>query len=247
MQEYVLGFVRGDVHQYTLFRVGCPLYRLQQEAMKLRIQKKRPDLGRREDFYIDETNYPDTGFLPMTLGECLIIRWFQMQRSYNTNECWYRRRGRWSHLRTVSVLKHVGSEAYPTPFNHVAGERQRVLLNIIQSNPVNESLFVESASSGSGQMTKDPFVAGISIALYRKYKVRRRFNHVTMDSLPRTHALTPCCIKAQSCDALTQVSAMFPGAARLQRAARSTYSQAAAGGVVVQAPLHTSLLASPHR
>jgi hypothetical protein len=88
------------------------------QAMKLRLQKKRPDLGRREDFYIDETNYPDTGFLPMTLGE-----------------------------------------------------RQRVLLNIIQSNPVNESLMVDSSNS-SGRKAKDPFVAGISIALYRKYKVR---------------------------------------------------------------------------
>jgi hypothetical protein len=32
VQEYILGFVRGDVHQYTLFRVGCPLYRMQQEV-----------------------------------------------------------------------------------------------------------------------------------------------------------------------------------------------------------------------
>jgi hypothetical protein len=53
VQEYILGFVRGDVHQYTLFRVGCPLYRLPQEARKLLIHTTRPDLGRREDFYID--------------------------------------------------------------------------------------------------------------------------------------------------------------------------------------------------
>jgi hypothetical protein len=32
VQEYILGFVRGDVHQYTLFRVGGPLYRMQQEV-----------------------------------------------------------------------------------------------------------------------------------------------------------------------------------------------------------------------
>jgi hypothetical protein len=116
VQEYVFGFIKADIHQYILFRVGAPLYRLQQEAMKLRLQKKQPDMGRREDFYIDEVNYPDNGFLPLTLGEV-----------------------------------------------------QRVLLNIIQSNPVNESLFAESRGP-------EPHVAGISIAHYRKYRVIHDFS-----------------------------------------------------------------------
>lgn len=30
VQEYVLGAIKADIHQYTLFRVGVPLYRLQQ-------------------------------------------------------------------------------------------------------------------------------------------------------------------------------------------------------------------------
>mmetsp|Transcript_8387 Transcript_8387/g.15900 ORF Transcript_8387/g.15900 Transcript_8387/m.15900 type:complete len:1684 (-) Transcript_8387:1295-6346(-) len=126
VQEYVLGAIKADIHQYTLFRVGVPLYRLQQEAMKLRLQKKRPDLGRREDFYIDEANYPDTGFLELTLGE-----------------------------------------------------KQRVLLNIIQSTPVNESLFVDSAAGTGGDADSrgmEPFVAGIAIAHYRRYQVIHDFN-----------------------------------------------------------------------
>jgi hypothetical protein len=137
--------------------------------MKLRLQKKRPDLGRREDFYIDEANYPDTGFLPMTLGE-----------------------------------------------------RQRVLLNIIQSNPVNESLMVDS-STASGQKAKDPFVAGISIALYRKYKVRAP-GALPSHSRHRPHhrpvRRSACAkVKHQANVCCTDTCDISPGAPRLQRAA----------------------------
>jgi hypothetical protein len=111
-QEAFLG-IKTDIHQYTLFRVGATLYRLQQEAVKMRVQSMRTDIDKREDYYLDHTNFPDTGFQPFSLGE-----------------------------------------------------EQKFLLNIIQSAPMNESLFIQKAGR-----SEDPYVAGISIAHYKKYKV----------------------------------------------------------------------------
>ena len=41
-----------------------------------------------------------------------------------------------------------------------------MVLNIIQSAPMNESLFIQKSGRSD-----DPYVAGISIAHYKKYKV----------------------------------------------------------------------------
>eukprot|EP00240_Pyramimonas_obovata_P000249 CAMPEP_0118927864 /NCGR_PEP_ID=MMETSP1169-20130426/5244_1 /TAXON_ID=36882 /ORGANISM="Pyramimonas obovata, Strain CCMP722" /LENGTH=1671 /DNA_ID=CAMNT_0006869721 /DNA_START=246 /DNA_END=5258 /DNA_ORIENTATION=- len=115
-QESFLG-VKTDIHQYTLFRVGAPLYRIQQEAVKMRTQSMRTDIEKREDFYLDHNNYPNTGFQPFSLGE-----------------------------------------------------EQKIVLNIIQSAPMNESLFIQKTGRND-----DPYVAGISIAHYKKYKVIHDF------------------------------------------------------------------------
>ncbi|KAK3274842.1 hypothetical protein CYMTET_16981 [Cymbomonas tetramitiformis] len=120
VQEHILGMLKGDIRQFSLLRIGVPLYRLQQEAMKMRIQMMRTDFGKREDFYIDEENYPHNGFQSFTLGE-----------------------------------------------------RQKVLLNIVQSTPTNESLLAGSATGS--KLAKDPYVAGISVSHYIKYEVIHDF------------------------------------------------------------------------
>lgn len=61
----------SPVSQYLLMRVGCPLYRLQQEAVKMRLQCKSFALDKYEDFYIDENNYPRSAFVALTRPEQL--------------------------------------------------------------------------------------------------------------------------------------------------------------------------------
>mmetsp|Transcript_19877 Transcript_19877/g.64680 ORF Transcript_19877/g.64680 Transcript_19877/m.64680 type:complete len:1695 (-) Transcript_19877:99-5183(-) len=69
IQSKHLGLIPGDVQQFCLMRVGAPLYRLQQEAMKMRLQIRRHDIEKFEDFYIDEGSYPSTGFKDLSLAE----------------------------------------------------------------------------------------------------------------------------------------------------------------------------------
>ena len=68
-QEYVGGLVKGNVKQYTVVRIGAPLYRLQQQAMKIRHPCKRTDVNMVEDFFVDEMTYPKTGFHEFTQAE----------------------------------------------------------------------------------------------------------------------------------------------------------------------------------
>ena len=60
-QEYVGGLVKGNVKQYTVVRIGAPLYRLQQQSMKIRHPCKRTDVNMVEDFFVDEMTYPKQG------------------------------------------------------------------------------------------------------------------------------------------------------------------------------------------
>jgi ankyrin repeat protein len=69
IQEYVLGVVPGDIHEYAFVRVGAPLYRLQQEATKMRLSMRRTDIDRFEDYFIDENAYPNIGFQKFSMGE----------------------------------------------------------------------------------------------------------------------------------------------------------------------------------
>ena len=68
-QEYVGGLVKGNVKQYTVVRIGATLYRLQQQAMKIRHPCKRTDVNMVEDFFVDEMTYPKTGFHEFTRAE----------------------------------------------------------------------------------------------------------------------------------------------------------------------------------
>ncbi|QDZ17832.1 anoctamin [Chloropicon primus] len=68
-QEYVGGLVKGNVKQFTVVRVGAPLYRLQQQAMKIRHPCKRTDVNMVEDFFVDDLSYPKTGFHDFTQAE----------------------------------------------------------------------------------------------------------------------------------------------------------------------------------
>eukprot|EP00899_Mesostigma_viride_P006767 jgi/Mesvir1/16091/Mv08385-RA.1 len=60
---------RNTLDQYSLLRVGAPLFRLQQEAMKMRLQVRRMDLDRFEDYHLDHSNFPDRSFVPLSLPE----------------------------------------------------------------------------------------------------------------------------------------------------------------------------------
>lgn len=68
-QEYVGGLVKGNIKQYTVVRIGAPLFRLQQQAMKIRHPCKRSDVDMVEDFFIDEFSYPMTGFHDFSQAE----------------------------------------------------------------------------------------------------------------------------------------------------------------------------------
>lgn len=69
IQEYILGVVPGDIREYAFIRIGAPLYRLQQEATKMRLSMRRTDIDRFEDYFIDESSYPKTGFHKFSMGE----------------------------------------------------------------------------------------------------------------------------------------------------------------------------------
>ena len=69
IQDYVLGFVPGDIHEYAFIRIGAPFYRLQQEATKMRLSVRRTDIDKFEDYFLDEQAYPITGFASFSMGE----------------------------------------------------------------------------------------------------------------------------------------------------------------------------------
>ena len=131
VQRRAFGIIKTDVEQYTMVRVGAPLYRLQQEAQKMRLRLYHHDLDRIEDFYVDEHNYPDTGFDMFSKSE-----------------------------------------------------RQAGILSIIQSKTQTEAGSVVpvqglvSATGGPISLAAgaaQPFTAGISLALYRRYEVLHDF------------------------------------------------------------------------
>lgn len=72
LQERVAG-VRVGVRQHHVIRVGAPLYRLQLEAMRMRLRVKRRHLdgsaGESEEFFIDQATYPETAFEPYSRAE----------------------------------------------------------------------------------------------------------------------------------------------------------------------------------
>lgn len=131
VQRRAFGIIKTDVEQYTMMRVGAPLYRLQQEAQKMRLRLYHKDLDRVEDFYVDEVNYPDVGFEEFSKSE-----------------------------------------------------RQSAILSIIQSKTSSEAGMVVpvrglvSAAGGPVTMqasSAQPFTAGISLALYKRYEVLHDF------------------------------------------------------------------------
>ena len=69
IQRYTAGIVKGDLDQYAVIRIGCPLYRIQQEAEKMRHITKRNDFNKYEEFHINQDFYPDTGFTELSRGE----------------------------------------------------------------------------------------------------------------------------------------------------------------------------------
>ena len=153
IQEKVVGLFNGDLRQYTLMRIGAPLHRLQQEAMRMRLQVRRVDFERFEDFYIDEAFYPNLGFEEFSRGE-----------------------------------------------------KQKLLLNVIQAVPTNEATLLRGVLQGTAKVAhssasawnaaralkpstaptvsadaiarakrREPHVAGISLSHYMKFKVIRDF------------------------------------------------------------------------
>ncbi|GHP07043.1 Anoctamin-8 [Pycnococcus provasolii] len=136
-------------------RIGSPLYRLQQEAMRMRLQCRRIDFERFEDFYIDENFYPNLGFEDFSRGE-----------------------------------------------------KQKLLLNVIQAVPTNEAALLRGVLQGTAKVAhssaspwyaaraiqpstahatsqnvddvyrskrREPHVAGISLSHYIKYRVVKDF------------------------------------------------------------------------
>ena len=69
IQTYFLRFFKGAMDDYLVVRVGAPLYRLQQEAERLRHQTKRSDSDRTEEYYLNHDFYPETGFDEFTTSE----------------------------------------------------------------------------------------------------------------------------------------------------------------------------------
>eukprot|EP00951_Prasinocladus_malaysianus_P025444 scaffold223201_cov37-Prasinocladus_malaysianus.AAC.1 len=131
VQRRAFGVIKTDVEQYALMRVGAPLYRLQLEAQKMRLKLHHLDLDRVEDFYVNPSTYPDTGFEPFSKSE-----------------------------------------------------RQSVILSILQSKTAADTGLVvpvnglSAAAGGPVTLQADssqPFTAGISLALYKKYEVLHDF------------------------------------------------------------------------
>ena len=69
IQTYFFGVFKGAMDDYSVVRVGAPLYRLQQEAERLRHQTKRSDSDRTEEYFINHDFYPETGFDEFTTSE----------------------------------------------------------------------------------------------------------------------------------------------------------------------------------
>ena len=98
-QAYVGGLVKGNVRQYTVVRVGAPLYRLQQQAMKIRHPCKRTDVNMVEDFFLDDQSYPKTGFHEFTQAEKVKLILSIIQGVPNSYE--------YSHVKGATIDHHV--------------------------------------------------------------------------------------------------------------------------------------------
>lgn len=72
IQEKVMG-IRVGINQYHVIRVGSPLYRLQLEAMKMRMRIKRRHIdgagGESEEYFVEQVTYPGTSFEPFSRAE----------------------------------------------------------------------------------------------------------------------------------------------------------------------------------